>query len=183
MECKTTLKRSVSLGQHVFGHDKRGGANVWEPGECVCNMKLFCLSCSSRLFRKKNPQEGQEKSNSIINILCTVTPRKVRPSTSNMRGCLHSKPQLISTRNHLSVMVTTSLIGLLFPCSAINPHHRLLAGNVSQRSADDREHKMGSSLRSSQRLEEEQHQREELRTHDPQLQSSIPLLPLPGERK
>uniref|UniRef100_A0A3Q3WBK9 PH domain-containing protein n=1 Tax=Mola mola TaxID=94237 RepID=A0A3Q3WBK9_MOLML len=31
---------------------------------------------SSRLFRKKNPQEGQEKSNSIINILCTVTPRK-----------------------------------------------------------------------------------------------------------
>uniref|UniRef100_A0A1A8S9U2 Pleckstrin homology domain containing, family N member 1 n=1 Tax=Nothobranchius rachovii TaxID=451742 RepID=A0A1A8S9U2_9TELE len=31
---------------------------------------------SSRLFRRKNPQEGQEKSNSIINILCTVTPRK-----------------------------------------------------------------------------------------------------------
>ncbi|XP_041655608.1 probable pleckstrin homology domain-containing family N member 1 isoform X2 [Cheilinus undulatus] len=31
---------------------------------------------NSRLFRKKNPQEGQEKSNSIINILCTVTPRK-----------------------------------------------------------------------------------------------------------
>uniref|UniRef100_A0A8C7NQN9 Pleckstrin homology domain containing, family N member 1 n=1 Tax=Oncorhynchus mykiss TaxID=8022 RepID=A0A8C7NQN9_ONCMY len=31
---------------------------------------------SSRLFRKRYPQEGQEKSNSIINILCTVTPRK-----------------------------------------------------------------------------------------------------------
>uniref|UniRef100_A0A8C9RHS4 Pleckstrin homology domain containing, family N member 1 n=1 Tax=Scleropages formosus TaxID=113540 RepID=A0A8C9RHS4_SCLFO len=31
---------------------------------------------SSRLFRKKNPEEGQVKSNSIINILCTVTPRK-----------------------------------------------------------------------------------------------------------
>ncbi|KAI3357360.1 hypothetical protein L3Q82_015791, partial [Scortum barcoo] len=36
---------------------------------------LFYLD-SSRLFRKANPQEGQEKSNSIINILCTVTPRK-----------------------------------------------------------------------------------------------------------
>ncbi|XP_028849617.1 probable pleckstrin homology domain-containing family N member 1 isoform X3 [Denticeps clupeoides] len=31
---------------------------------------------NSRLFRKKNPQEGQEKSNSIINILSTVTPWK-----------------------------------------------------------------------------------------------------------
>ncbi|MBN3307335.1 PKHN1 protein, partial [Amia calva] len=31
---------------------------------------------SSLLFRKKHPQEGQMKSNSIINILCTVTPRK-----------------------------------------------------------------------------------------------------------
>ncbi|XP_034394275.1 pleckstrin homology domain-containing family N member 1 isoform X2 [Cyclopterus lumpus] len=31
---------------------------------------------NSRLFRKNYPQEGQEKSNSIINILCTVTPRK-----------------------------------------------------------------------------------------------------------
>ncbi|XP_056279259.1 pleckstrin homology domain-containing family N member 1 isoform X2 [Pseudoliparis swirei] len=31
---------------------------------------------NSRLFRKNYPQEGQEKSNSIINILCTVTPKK-----------------------------------------------------------------------------------------------------------
>ncbi|KAG7520087.1 hypothetical protein JOB18_022713 [Solea senegalensis] len=38
--------------------------------------KRFIRRNSSRLFRKKNPQEGQEKSNSIINILCTVTPRK-----------------------------------------------------------------------------------------------------------
>uniref|UniRef100_A0A3B4WG12 Pleckstrin homology domain containing, family N member 1 n=1 Tax=Seriola lalandi dorsalis TaxID=1841481 RepID=A0A3B4WG12_SERLL len=38
--------------------------------------KTFIRRNSSRLFRKKNPQEGQEKSNSIINILCTVTPRK-----------------------------------------------------------------------------------------------------------
>ncbi|XP_049611585.1 probable pleckstrin homology domain-containing family N member 1 isoform X2 [Syngnathus scovelli] len=38
--------------------------------------KSFIRRNSSRLFRKKNPQEGQEKSNSIINILCTVTPRK-----------------------------------------------------------------------------------------------------------
>uniref|UniRef100_A0A8C8BXT0 PH domain-containing protein n=1 Tax=Oncorhynchus tshawytscha TaxID=74940 RepID=A0A8C8BXT0_ONCTS len=39
---------------------------------------LFLLPSrsSSRLFRKRYPQEGQEKSNSIINILCTVTPRK-----------------------------------------------------------------------------------------------------------
>lgn len=55
------------------------------------NTRLCSLSCSSRLFRKKNPQEGQEKSNSIINILCTVTPRKVRtgslstPPTSEVR--------------------------------------------------------------------------------------------------
>ncbi|KAM9786266.1 uncharacterized protein plekhn1 [Neosynchiropus ocellatus] len=34
--------------------------------------KSFIRRNSSRLFRKKNPQEGQEKSNSIINILCTV---------------------------------------------------------------------------------------------------------------
>ncbi|KAL2103604.1 hypothetical protein ACEWY4_000472 [Coilia grayii] len=38
--------------------------------------KSFLRRNSSKLFRKKNPQEGQEKSNSIINILCTVTPRK-----------------------------------------------------------------------------------------------------------
>uniref|UniRef100_A0A3Q2QHT2 Pleckstrin homology domain containing, family N member 1 n=1 Tax=Fundulus heteroclitus TaxID=8078 RepID=A0A3Q2QHT2_FUNHE len=38
--------------------------------------KSFIRRNSSRLFRKKNPQEGQEKSTSIINILCTVTPRK-----------------------------------------------------------------------------------------------------------
>uniref|UniRef100_A0A8C5NGG6 PH domain-containing protein n=1 Tax=Gouania willdenowi TaxID=441366 RepID=A0A8C5NGG6_GOUWI len=38
--------------------------------------KSFIRRNSSRLFRKSNPQEGQEKSNSIINILCTVTPRK-----------------------------------------------------------------------------------------------------------
>nr|XP_015823163.2 probable pleckstrin homology domain-containing family N member 1 [Nothobranchius furzeri] len=38
--------------------------------------KSFIRRNSSRLFRRKNPQEGQEKSNSIINILCTVTPRK-----------------------------------------------------------------------------------------------------------
>ncbi|XP_061076490.1 probable pleckstrin homology domain-containing family N member 1 isoform X2 [Conger conger] len=38
--------------------------------------KSFIRRNSSRLFRKKNPQEGQVKSNSIINILCTVTPRK-----------------------------------------------------------------------------------------------------------
>ncbi|XP_029291901.1 pleckstrin homology domain-containing family N member 1 isoform X2 [Cottoperca gobio] len=38
--------------------------------------KSFIRRNSSRLFRKKNPQEGQEKSNSIINILCTVTPKK-----------------------------------------------------------------------------------------------------------
>uniref|UniRef100_A0A3Q3KJI3 PH domain-containing protein n=1 Tax=Monopterus albus TaxID=43700 RepID=A0A3Q3KJI3_MONAL len=38
--------------------------------------KSFIRRNSSRLFRKNNPQEGQEKSNSIINILCTVTPRK-----------------------------------------------------------------------------------------------------------
>ncbi|XP_063320993.1 pleckstrin homology domain-containing family N member 1 [Pelmatolapia mariae] len=38
--------------------------------------KSFIRRNSSRLFRKYNPQEGQEKSNSIINILCTVTPRK-----------------------------------------------------------------------------------------------------------
>ncbi|KAL6119802.1 plekhn1 [Pungitius sinensis] len=34
--------------------------------------KSFIRRNSSRLFRKKNPQEGQEKSNSIINILSTV---------------------------------------------------------------------------------------------------------------
>uniref|UniRef100_A0A671ME73 Pleckstrin homology domain-containing family N member 1-like n=1 Tax=Sinocyclocheilus anshuiensis TaxID=1608454 RepID=A0A671ME73_9TELE len=38
--------------------------------------KSFIRRNSSRLLRKKYPQEGQEKSNSIINILCTVTPRK-----------------------------------------------------------------------------------------------------------
>ncbi|KAL4658500.1 pleckstrin homology domain-containing family N member 1-like isoform X2 [Arapaima gigas] len=38
--------------------------------------KSFIRRNSSRLFRKKNPEEGQVKSNSIINILCTVTPRK-----------------------------------------------------------------------------------------------------------
>ncbi|KAG5835632.1 hypothetical protein ANANG_G00246080 [Anguilla anguilla] len=38
--------------------------------------KSFIRRNSNRLFRKKNPQEGQVKSNSIINILCTVTPRK-----------------------------------------------------------------------------------------------------------
>ncbi|KAJ8016482.1 hypothetical protein DPEC_G00007690 [Dallia pectoralis] len=38
--------------------------------------KRFIRRNSSRLFRKNYPQEGQEKSNSIINILCTVTPRK-----------------------------------------------------------------------------------------------------------
>lgn len=42
---------------------------------------------------------------------------------------------------------------------------------------------MGStvSLRPGQWLEEEQHQCEELRTDDSQLQSSFPLPPLPGE--
>lgn len=40
---------------------------------------------------------------------------------------------------------------------------------------------MGSSLRPGQRLEEEQHQREELRADDSQLQSSLPLPPLPGD--
>lgn len=48
--------------------------------EVSCNSWLTSVLSSSRLFRKKNPQEGQEKSNSIINILCTVTPRKVRSS-------------------------------------------------------------------------------------------------------
>lgn len=43
----------------------------------------WSLLGSSRLFRKKNPQEGQEKSNSIINILCTVTPRKVKNSLTD----------------------------------------------------------------------------------------------------
>ncbi|XP_017273376.1 probable pleckstrin homology domain-containing family N member 1 isoform X2 [Kryptolebias marmoratus] len=38
--------------------------------------KSFIRRNSSRLFRRKNPQEGQEKSNSIINILSTVTPFK-----------------------------------------------------------------------------------------------------------
>uniref|UniRef100_A0AAQ4Q3Y2 Pleckstrin homology domain containing, family N member 1 n=1 Tax=Gasterosteus aculeatus aculeatus TaxID=481459 RepID=A0AAQ4Q3Y2_GASAC len=38
--------------------------------------KSFIRRNSSRLFRKKNPQEGQEKCNSIINILSAVTPRK-----------------------------------------------------------------------------------------------------------
>ncbi|XP_029975722.1 pleckstrin homology domain-containing family N member 1 [Salarias fasciatus] len=38
--------------------------------------KSFIRRNSSRLFRKKNPQEGHQKSNSIINILCTVTPSK-----------------------------------------------------------------------------------------------------------
>nr|XP_006642166.1 PREDICTED: pleckstrin homology domain-containing family N member 1 [Lepisosteus oculatus] len=38
--------------------------------------KSYIRRKSSQLFRKKNPQEGQVKSNSIINILCTVTPRK-----------------------------------------------------------------------------------------------------------
>ncbi|XP_048096558.1 LOW QUALITY PROTEIN: probable pleckstrin homology domain-containing family N member 1 [Alosa alosa] len=38
--------------------------------------KSFIRRNSSKLFRKKNPEVGQEKSNSIINILCTVTPRK-----------------------------------------------------------------------------------------------------------
>ncbi|XP_074501078.1 uncharacterized protein plekhn1 isoform X1 [Sebastes fasciatus] len=38
--------------------------------------KSFLRRNSSRLFRRKNPQEGQEKSNSIINILCTVTNGK-----------------------------------------------------------------------------------------------------------
>ncbi|XP_048878763.1 probable pleckstrin homology domain-containing family N member 1 isoform X2 [Brienomyrus brachyistius] len=38
--------------------------------------KNFIRRNSRRLFRKKNPEEGQVKSNSIINILCTVTPRK-----------------------------------------------------------------------------------------------------------
>ncbi|CAG6021312.1 unnamed protein product [Menidia menidia] len=38
--------------------------------------KSFIRRNSSRLLRKKNPQEGQEKSNSIINILNIVTPRK-----------------------------------------------------------------------------------------------------------
>lgn len=52
-------------------------------GECVVNTWFYSLSDSSRLFRKKNPQEGQEKSNSIINILCTVTPRKVRTPISS----------------------------------------------------------------------------------------------------
>lgn len=51
-------------------------------GEWVVNTWFYSLSNSSRLFRKKNPQEGQEKSNSIINILCTVTPRKVRTPIS-----------------------------------------------------------------------------------------------------
>ncbi|XP_072223058.1 uncharacterized protein plekhn1 [Leuresthes tenuis] len=38
--------------------------------------KSFIRRNSSRLLRKKNPQEGQEKSNSIINILNIVSPRK-----------------------------------------------------------------------------------------------------------
>uniref|UniRef100_A0A8C6UAT8 Pleckstrin homology domain containing, family N member 1 n=1 Tax=Neogobius melanostomus TaxID=47308 RepID=A0A8C6UAT8_9GOBI len=38
--------------------------------------KSFIRRNSSRLFRRKYPEDGQEKSNSIINILCTVTPRK-----------------------------------------------------------------------------------------------------------
>ena len=46
------------------------------------NVSLSPGASSSRLFRKKNPQEGQEKSNSIINILCTVTPRKVNTSVT-----------------------------------------------------------------------------------------------------
>lgn len=40
---------------------------------------------------------------------------------------------------------------------------------------------MGSTLRPGQWLEEEQHQREELWAHDSQLQSSLPLPPLPGD--
>ncbi|XP_028663689.1 probable pleckstrin homology domain-containing family N member 1 [Erpetoichthys calabaricus] len=38
--------------------------------------KSFIRRKSSRLFRKKNPQEGQVKSNSIVNILCYVSPKK-----------------------------------------------------------------------------------------------------------
>ncbi|XP_036388290.1 pleckstrin homology domain-containing family N member 1-like isoform X1 [Megalops cyprinoides] len=36
----------------------------------------FIRTRSGRLFRKKHPQEGPEKSNSIINIMSTVTPMK-----------------------------------------------------------------------------------------------------------
>lgn len=54
------------------------GKQVINTGEKKSTDKTFSHLSSSRLFRKKNPQEGQEKSNSIINILCTVTPRKVK---------------------------------------------------------------------------------------------------------
>lgn len=68
---------------------QRGGpVTVARRNTCLCS-----LFCSSRLFRKKNPQEGQEKSNSIINILCTVTPRKVRTRSTPQPGdacCLGS---------------------------------------------------------------------------------------------
>ncbi|KAK2851282.1 hypothetical protein Q5P01_007558 [Channa striata] len=49
---------------------------MFPPAQFQILSKSFIRRNSSRLFRKKNPQEGQEKSNSIINILCTVTPRK-----------------------------------------------------------------------------------------------------------
>lgn len=53
------------------------------------NTLNLSLLSSSRLFRRKNPQEGQEKSNSIINILSTVTPFKV---TSRSPGIWISEP-------------------------------------------------------------------------------------------
>lgn len=60
----------------------------------------------------------------------------------------------------------------------------LFAENVSRRPADDQKHRVepSVSLRSRQWLEKEQHQREELRSDDSQLQSSIPFPALPGER-
>ncbi|XP_023991369.2 pleckstrin homology domain-containing family N member 1 isoform X2 [Salvelinus sp. IW2-2015] len=59
----------VNMGEQVLTH-----ASLLPPLTLLPPFPL--LPSSSRLFRKNNPQEGQEKSNSIINILCTVTPRK-----------------------------------------------------------------------------------------------------------
>lgn len=74
----TPINRKCSLMTLRLGNKLNGKYYVnGKQCEVSCNTWLSSLLSSSRLFRKKNPQEGQEKSNSIINILCTVTPRKV----------------------------------------------------------------------------------------------------------
>lgn len=65
---------------------KRAAGGWMTPERRNKRSRFLWSSRSSRLFRKKNPQEGQEKSNSIINILCTVTPRKVRGRVLRLRS-------------------------------------------------------------------------------------------------